>query len=102
MSADVSNLYCHAVRDRLYCDSLDSPERQQCVQVLTHTLETVLRAMGPIVPHLAEEICMHWPGKMQILLRIFIVRSTNVEIIIWFGINYCSYDTFIPELKLCP
>ncbi|CAB3372025.1 Hypothetical predicted protein [Cloeon dipterum] len=63
VTLDVSSTYCHLIKDRLYCDAIDSAERQQCVQVLTYTLETLLRVMGPIVPHLAEEICLHWEGR---------------------------------------
>ncbi|XP_059487011.1 isoleucine--tRNA ligase, mitochondrial-like [Neocloeon triangulifer] len=60
---DATAVYCHLIKDRLYCDALESHQRQQCVTVLTATLDTLLRAMGPIVPHLAEEICMHWEGR---------------------------------------
>lgn len=66
VATEVSAHYCHLVKDRLYCESQESAARKQCVYVLSCTLEVLLRAVAPIMPHLAEEICMHWPGRGQL------------------------------------
>jgi isoleucyl-tRNA synthetase len=60
---DVSALYCHLIKDRLYCDKKDDPSRLACQQVVGHILNTVLLAIGPILPYLAEEVYLYHPHK---------------------------------------
>lgn len=45
----------------MYCDAEYSEERISCQMVYFYVLESLLRAIGPIVPHLAEESYMHHP-----------------------------------------
>lgn len=45
----------------LYCDTRDSLERLSCQTVLYFILNTLVQAIGPICPHLGEEILMHYP-----------------------------------------
>lgn len=45
----------------LYCDTRDSLERLSCQTVLYFILNTLAQSIGPICPHLAEEVLMHHP-----------------------------------------
>ncbi|XP_065201272.1 isoleucine--tRNA ligase, mitochondrial [Planococcus citri] len=58
---DISAVYLHATKDRMYCDAEYSEERLSCQTVYFHVLEFLLRAIAPIVPHLVEECYMHHP-----------------------------------------
>lgn len=61
ISNKVSGLYCHCIKDRLYCSKKDSNERLS-VQLTVHTILTALsKALGPILPHLIEEVWLHHP-----------------------------------------
>lgn len=48
---------------RLYCAQVDAPERRACQLVMNHILETVTRAVAPVLPHLAEEVFLYHPCK---------------------------------------
>lgn len=52
LSAD----YFDATKDRLYCGQADGPDRRAVQTVLYVTLDTLLLALGPIVPFLTEEV----------------------------------------------
>jgi len=43
----------------MYCDEATSPKRLASQVVFYAALEVLLRAVGPIVPHLTEEVCQH-------------------------------------------
>lgn len=61
ISNKVSGLYCHCIKDRLYCSKKDSNERLS-VQLTVHTILTSLsKALGPVLPHLIEEAWLHHP-----------------------------------------
>ncbi|KAL0861352.1 hypothetical protein ABMA27_008905 [Loxostege sticticalis] len=61
ISNKVSGLYCHCIKDRLYCSSKESNERIS-VQLVVHTILTSLsKALGPILPHLVEEAWQYHP-----------------------------------------
>ncbi|XP_067012188.2 isoleucine--tRNA ligase, mitochondrial [Anabrus simplex] len=60
---DVSALYCHLTKDRLYCHAQDAPSRRACQSVMRHILETVTTAIAPVLPFLAEEVFLHHPCK---------------------------------------
>ncbi|XP_049879841.1 isoleucine--tRNA ligase, mitochondrial [Pectinophora gossypiella] len=61
ISNKVSALYCHCVKDRLYCSAKNSVERLSA-QLVVHTLLVSLcKALGPILPHLIEEVWQHHP-----------------------------------------
>lgn len=51
----LSSFYVKAVKDRLYCDRRDSLERRSAQTALYHVLSKILVALGPVMPHLAEE-----------------------------------------------
>lgn len=58
-----SSLYYTSIKDRLYCDSAHSTQRQSAQFVLLNMLTIVLQTVAPIVPHLAEEIYSYLPQK---------------------------------------
>lgn len=61
ISNKVSALYCHCIKDRLYCSSKDSNNRI-AAQLVVHTiLVSLCKALGPILPHLIEEVWQHHP-----------------------------------------
>ncbi|CAH1156158.1 unnamed protein product [Phaedon cochleariae] len=63
LSNPISALYYTAIKDRLYCESLDSTPRRSAQFVLLKMLEIVTLAVAPMVPHLAEEIYQHFPSR---------------------------------------
>ncbi|KAJ8710560.1 hypothetical protein PYW08_009075 [Mythimna loreyi] len=61
ISNKISGLYCHCIKDRLYCSQRDSDERVSA-QLVVHTiLVSLCKALGPILPHLIEEVWQHHP-----------------------------------------
>jgi len=70
----VSPVYCHLIKDRLYCDEAASPTRLAAVEVTRETLTILARSIAPIVPHLAEEVWLYHPenlGKWFITRKCF-------------------------------
>lgn len=59
----VSALYYTAIKDRLYCDNVDSTTRRTAQYTLSHIFEIVTRSVAPIVPHLIEEMYLHLSQK---------------------------------------
>lgn len=59
----LSSLYFTAIKDRLYCDHKGSKKRISAQYTLFVILNTVTRAVAPMVPHLAEEIYSYLPQK---------------------------------------
>lgn len=60
----VSPVYCHLIKDRLYCDEAASPTRQAAVEVIRATLTVLARSIAPIVPHLVEEVWLYHPENL--------------------------------------
>ncbi|XP_071637863.1 isoleucine--tRNA ligase, mitochondrial [Temnothorax longispinosus] len=60
----VSPVYCHLIKDRLYCDEAASPTRLAAVEVTRATLTVFARSIAPIVPHLAEEVWLYHPENL--------------------------------------
>ncbi|XP_059055772.1 isoleucine--tRNA ligase, mitochondrial [Achroia grisella] len=61
ISNKVSALYCHCIKDRLYCSHKESNERLSA-QLVVHTiLISLCKALGPILPHLIEEAWQYHP-----------------------------------------
>ncbi|XP_022911391.2 isoleucine--tRNA ligase, mitochondrial isoform X1 [Onthophagus taurus] len=59
----VSAQYYTAVKDRLYCEPENSISRRSSQFVLLNLFLITLRSISPIVPHLAEELYLHFPLK---------------------------------------
>lgn len=60
----VSPVYCHLIKDRLYCDEAASPTRLAAVEVTRGTLTVLARSIAPIVPHLVEEVWLYHPENL--------------------------------------
>ncbi|XP_063388023.1 isoleucine--tRNA ligase, mitochondrial [Cydia fagiglandana] len=61
ISNKVSALYCHCVKDRLYCAPKES-EGRIGAQLVAHTiLVSLCKAIAPIMPHLIEEVWKYHP-----------------------------------------
>lgn len=61
ISNKVSGLYCHCIKDRLYCSSKNSNERLSAQLVMHTILISIFKALGPILPHLIEEAWLYHP-----------------------------------------
>lgn len=61
ISNKVSGLYCHCIKDRLYCSGKNSNDRLSAQLVIHTMLVTLCKALGPILPHLVEEAWLYHP-----------------------------------------
>lgn len=61
---DVSAVYCHMIKDRLYCEKVSSPYRAAATDVLNSTLTVLVRSIAPILPFLAEEVWLYYPENL--------------------------------------
>lgn len=53
---EMSAFYLDVIKDRMYCDPAGSSERRSAQAVCHHILMTLLKLLGPIIPHTAEEV----------------------------------------------
>jgi isoleucyl-tRNA synthetase len=51
----LSSLYFKFAKDRLYCETSDSPSRRKAQSTLYFMLRSILPLLAPVMPHLAEE-----------------------------------------------
>jgi len=51
----MSAVYLAAVKDRLYCDKVDSPRRRRTQTALHSIADALIRLLAPILPHTADE-----------------------------------------------
>lgn len=58
---DLSSFYYEVVKDPLYCDQEKSDKRRNILTVLYHFLRYLTVSLGPLLPHLVEEINQHYP-----------------------------------------
>lgn len=56
----ISALYFDIVKDRLYCDSMDSLQRKTTLTVMFYLLKYLTLSIAPILPHLTEEVNQHY------------------------------------------
>lgn len=61
ISNKVSGLYCHCIKDRLYCSPKNSTERLSAQNVIHTIMISLLKSLGPILPHLVEEAWLYHP-----------------------------------------
>ncbi|KAK0168859.1 hypothetical protein PV327_002624 [Microctonus hyperodae] len=61
---DVSAIYCHLVKDTLYCEKVTSPHRIGAINIIGEILSVLTRSIAPIIPHLAEEVWLHHPENL--------------------------------------
>nr|WP_242018214.1 isoleucine--tRNA ligase [Synechocystis sp. FACHB-383] len=58
---DLSNFYLDIAKDRLYISAPDAPRRRSCQTVLQLALENLVKAIAPVLCHLAEDIWQFLP-----------------------------------------
>lgn len=67
------------IKDRLYCEKINSPYRLGALDVLGELLAVTVRSVAPILPHLAEEVWLHHPENLcklsNICFNLFIINS---------------------------
>ncbi len=51
----LSSVYLAAVKDRLYCDTVDAPRRRQAQTVIWDIADGLCRLLAPMLPHTADE-----------------------------------------------
>lgn len=61
---DVSAIYGHLIKDRIYCEKIDSSYRLGALDVTNEVLTLCVRSVAPILPHLAEEVWLHHPENL--------------------------------------
>jgi isoleucyl-tRNA synthetase len=62
---DLSSFYFDIVKDRLYTGGKKSTSRLAVQTVLAELLNTLVRVLVPVTPHLAEDIWQHMPEKLR-------------------------------------
>lgn len=62
--SDLSSFYFDIVKDSLYCDPARGCVRLSTLSTLHHLLHHLVKSVAPILPHLAEEVALHYafPG----------------------------------------
>ena len=58
---DLSNFYLDIAKDRLYISSTDSARRRSCQTVLAVAIESLAKAIAPVLSHMAEDIWQFLP-----------------------------------------
>ncbi|XP_052743291.1 isoleucine--tRNA ligase, mitochondrial isoform X2 [Bicyclus anynana] len=82
ISNKVSGLYCHCIKDRLYCSEKNSNERLSAQLVIHTALISICKALGPILPHLVEEAWLYHPlheNPFYFTKDIPVLKTNNFE-----------------------
>ncbi len=58
---DLSNFYLDIAKDRLYISATDAPRRRSCQTVLAIALDNLVKAIAPVLCHMAEDIWQFLP-----------------------------------------
>ena len=61
-SVDLSSFYLDVLKDRLYAEAADGPQRRAAQFVLSRLHDVLTRLIAPILPHTAEELWDFVPG----------------------------------------
>lgn len=77
---DLSSFYLDILKDRLYTSAANSPERRSAQTVLYHVLNTLVRALAPILSFTAEEIYEGMP-KDTSMKNIFSVHLLDWSVL---------------------
>jgi len=62
-TVQASSIYLSAVKDRLYCETADSPRRRATQTVVHEMLVTLVKLLAPILPHTCQEAWEHIPSR---------------------------------------
>ena len=76
---DLSSFYFDIRKDVLYCDSLDSKKRKNCVKVLNIVLESLLKWFAPILVFTTDEIFSLLEKNKNIHEHLFVNIPKNWE-----------------------
>lgn len=63
-TVDLSNFYLDISKDRLYISAEKSLRRRSCQTVLSKVLDSLVRLVAPVLPHLAEDIWQYMPYRV--------------------------------------
>jgi isoleucyl-tRNA synthetase len=63
VTVEISALYGEVVKDRLYCDAIDSPRRRAAQVVLYECVRAIATLGAPILSFTAEDIWAHMPKR---------------------------------------
>lgn len=80
---ELSASYLDIVKDRLYSEDVDSRSRRSAQTVMYHALDTLTRAIAPIMCHTAEDIFQH---------NTTIKRNDDSEVVSIFNTGWISVD----------
>ncbi|MBA3725253.1 MAG: isoleucine--tRNA ligase [Armatimonadetes bacterium] len=58
---ELSGFYLDVIKDRMYCDAKDSPDRRSGQVACYRILQILVRLVAPVLPHTAEEIYARMP-----------------------------------------
>jgi len=69
----LSSVYLAAVKDRLYCDAIDSVRRNQTTAAIRIVSDTLIRLLAPFMPHTADEAwrALHGEDSQSVHLQEF-------------------------------
>lgn len=73
-----SSNYFTAFKDTLYCDAATSHSRREVQQVLSLTLEVLLRLLVPVLPYTAEDVNLQMAGD----------REVSAVLLTWAGLEW--------------
>ncbi len=62
-AVDMSNFYLDIIKDRLYCDGVDSLSRKSAQSAIWQVLDSLVRMLAPILAFTSEEIWAAMPHK---------------------------------------
>jgi len=62
-AVDLGGFYLDVIKDRLYCDAMDSTRRRSARATLYDIADTLIRLIAPLVPFTAEEAWTYLPGS---------------------------------------
>ncbi len=78
---DLSAFYLDYIKDIVYIEAADDPQRRSAQTVVDHALFVLVRLITPILPHTAEEVYQHYPGRREssVYLEDMPVRTLREE-----------------------
>ncbi|MCL1804881.1 MAG: isoleucine--tRNA ligase [Clostridiales bacterium] len=65
-TVEMSAFYLDIIKDRLYCEKADSPQRRSAQQALWETLQALTLMLSPILTFTAEEIWQYLPESEEL------------------------------------
>ncbi|MDP9173752.1 MAG: isoleucine--tRNA ligase [Planctomycetota bacterium] len=62
-AVQLSAIYGNAMKDRLYCEAVDSPQRRRCQTVMYRMVDALTRLLAPMIVFTADEAWEYIPHK---------------------------------------